>query len=219
MSGTRYVYAVRAGDQLKVGLTGDLTKRLRHLQTGTGHTLEVVGHWEECDAARVEARMHDALAPYRLVGEWFACSDALAHVAHRYAELAALDPNETYVPWHDGLPQSVAFIDWIDDNDCPERELKMLLHVLDGHFPCLRTLAMHGGTIGRLTSAEVDGLWAWWRPKRDAWAHLAALPSCYSGPARTWIYAFYLDAEDDQLEPGETRLAHAINLYERVVAA
>lgn len=215
MSG-RSVYAMRAGDQLKVGVTKDVGKRLRNLQTGTGHQLQLVDQWVEPDAAWVESTMHAALRPFRLMGEWFACSDELARMAHQYAKLAALNPDECCVPWHDCQPLSIQFSEWIDANDGPERELKMILHVLDGHFPCLRTLSMQGGARGRLTSSELDALWAWWAPIRDGWAESVGLPARYSGPARTWIYSFCLDAEDEDPEESGDRLTCAINWYERV---
>jgi hypothetical protein len=212
---TRSVYAIRAGEQVKIGMTGNLPSRIRSLQTGTGHPIKVVQVWDEPEAAAVEATMHAALEPYRLMGEWFHCSDELAKMAHWYTTMASLDPATCYVPWADH-PRSAEFSQWIDDRDDESRELKMVLHVIDEHFPCLRTLSAHGARMGSLSDAELDGLRVWWADRRDAWAFEVGLPSHYTGSALTWIYGFYLDADQDQPDVQDDRLGYAMAQYERI---
>jgi hypothetical protein len=90
MDRARYIYAAKAGDLLKVGMTADPAKRIRALRKGASSTLSPLAHDLPDEARRsltlravvsvswdaapsVERLYHNALAHSRVVGEWFRC--------------------------------------------------------------------------------------------------------------------------------------------------
>jgi hypothetical protein len=70
------VYVIQAGDDgpCKVGRSANPEKRIKELQTGSADRLVLVAFFI-CPiwlvAKTLEASVHVALAPFRLVGEWF----------------------------------------------------------------------------------------------------------------------------------------------------
>lgn len=73
-----YVYVVRAGKgskaPIKVGMTGNVQKRIKALQTGNPQPLFLVMHFECKDrshAYRLEKTIHEILGGQRMCGEWF----------------------------------------------------------------------------------------------------------------------------------------------------
>lgn len=72
---TRYVYAVRANDKIKIGWSSDLKRRYSELQVGQAYKLVPVATWPDNEATKMEKMMHAILDPYRVRGEWFECSD------------------------------------------------------------------------------------------------------------------------------------------------
>ena len=66
---TSVVYAVRAGEHVKIGFTADLSSRLKSLQAGTPHRLELLGTHPGGRAR--EAAWHREFASSRAHGEWF----------------------------------------------------------------------------------------------------------------------------------------------------
>lgn len=81
-TGFKFVlYAISDSKDVKLGISSNLKKRLKTLQTGSSTPLEVL--WTlPCGDSRLEAvnnerKLHRACKQYRLVGEWFSldCMD------------------------------------------------------------------------------------------------------------------------------------------------
>lgn len=80
---TRYLYIIgsETGPK-KVGITNNLTTRLRQIQTGNADRLSVLKSWELGEAAPlVEKAVHSRLARYRQAGEWFDADQSLIESA------------------------------------------------------------------------------------------------------------------------------------------
>jgi len=97
MDRSRYINAAKAGDLLKVGMSADPAKRIRTLRKGASNTLSPLARDLSDDARRsmtlraavrvswdaapsVERLYHNALAPSRVISEWFRC-DVYAFLA------------------------------------------------------------------------------------------------------------------------------------------
>ena len=73
LSGVYIAWTPELGDKslFKIGWSEiDVYERVRKLQTGNGHKLEVYGHIETKDKS-VEKFLHEKLAKWRTQGEWF----------------------------------------------------------------------------------------------------------------------------------------------------
>lgn len=68
------VYVIQAGDAFKIGVTRNLARRMKGVQTGSPHPLNLIWYKEFREAAVIEARLHSMLDQYRVSGEWFRCS-------------------------------------------------------------------------------------------------------------------------------------------------
>ena len=68
---TDYVYLISDGTYTKIGITNNLTKRLKVLQTGNPHKLTYIDYVPCDDASRVEKELHNLYALKHMVGEWF----------------------------------------------------------------------------------------------------------------------------------------------------
>lgn len=69
------VYAINSGGYIKIGVAGSLKKRVKTLQTGSPHLLEVVFSITTEEASldyEIERELHTRLKEYRMEGEWFA---------------------------------------------------------------------------------------------------------------------------------------------------
>ena len=70
-----YLYALSDGEYIKIGMSCDIDKRIKTLQTGSPRDLKKV--WasyagEDNKVARKQERkLHRALKPYHVTGEWF----------------------------------------------------------------------------------------------------------------------------------------------------
>jgi ribosomal protein L24E len=67
----RFIYVLKSGKHYKIGITKEVAKRMRELQTG-----DPVKHLFVCssffkDAPIFERLLHDTFAEYRVEGEWF----------------------------------------------------------------------------------------------------------------------------------------------------
>lgn len=82
MSNATFVYIIGAQDgPVKVGITTSLLSRLRSLQTGSSHKLELLYVYTaltRADAVKMEQWFHEVHAENRLEGEWFDLSAELA---------------------------------------------------------------------------------------------------------------------------------------------
>lgn len=71
-----YVYFINkiAASDYKIGITNNLNRRLRQIQTGNPHPLQIT-HYIESEtrgqAIKIEREIHHLLAVTKMVGEWF----------------------------------------------------------------------------------------------------------------------------------------------------
>lgn len=67
------VYFVQAGANgpIKIGYSGDVTKRLSAIQTGNHERLSLLYSFEHAEAPRIERELHAHFSMFRLDGEWF----------------------------------------------------------------------------------------------------------------------------------------------------
>ena len=85
------VYAITDGSNHKIGKAASLKKRLKQLQTGNGNKLVVVCYVpvvDEREAYEVESAVHEMLADFRMVGEWFSCTSHTVYDAMHQAALS-----------------------------------------------------------------------------------------------------------------------------------
>ena len=68
-----YVYLIEDIDanRYKIGVTKNLDKRIRNLQTGNGGELKFVCAYKTNYPYRLENMLHKSLAQYRELNEWF----------------------------------------------------------------------------------------------------------------------------------------------------
>lgn len=96
---TRAVYVIQsASGMVKVGITGNVRKRLGALQVSSPFKLSLFAAVtsEHGAASRIEALAHEKLASHRLSGEWFSASPEVALLA---VTLAAQDLGAEITPW------------------------------------------------------------------------------------------------------------------------
>lgn len=100
-----YLYAISNGDQIKLGMSSDVNKRLKTMQTAS--PAELVLLWKyyiantPADAIKIEKMLHRACKAFHIRGEWFdrACIDTVnkfnpnkQHAAKwEYAKLVSVD--------------------------------------------------------------------------------------------------------------------------------
>lgn len=74
---SRFVYLISQGDNVhKIGVSAVPESRLKSLQCGHSHALNLVSVWEPKNVYRVERVAHIHLADCRISGEWFRVSAA-----------------------------------------------------------------------------------------------------------------------------------------------
>lgn len=73
----RYLYVVRAGDLLKIGITNNVDQRVAAIQAHCPVPVALVRVIETEHAAELELNLHDDLADFRSHGEWFTDADRL----------------------------------------------------------------------------------------------------------------------------------------------
>lgn len=68
-----YLYLVRASDYVKIGVTGDVNRRMANMKCGCPFPLEIVSvrTLPRVLAHQVERRVHAHFAEVRMQGEWF----------------------------------------------------------------------------------------------------------------------------------------------------
>jgi hypothetical protein len=67
-----YVYAIRDGEHVKLGVASNVTLRMFSLQTGNPRPLTLVRSWLVQNSQAIEEALHERYAALRLRGEWFA---------------------------------------------------------------------------------------------------------------------------------------------------
>ena len=95
-----FLYVVRCGDFVKVGLAADVRRRLRDFEAMTPYEVVLVGKTVvRADKAGMAERVaHEALADTHHRGEWFSASPETALKAIRAAGQWAL---KIAGPWHE----------------------------------------------------------------------------------------------------------------------
>lgn len=71
-----YVYMAHCNGLFKIGRAKDIWKRIKQLQTGNPHPVELWLSWEVNDARKVEAWMHEKFKEQHVRGEWYRLDDA-----------------------------------------------------------------------------------------------------------------------------------------------
>ena len=66
------LYLIESGGLYKIGISQDINKRLKGLQTGSPHPVRCIAYYTTKESARsVEGKLHKLFHKYRLSGEWF----------------------------------------------------------------------------------------------------------------------------------------------------
>jgi len=71
---SHYVYVMRSGDAIKIGITSQLEKRKKGLQTANSHRVDIIAALlvgTRFQAEKIEKIYHKAFKAFRLNGEWF----------------------------------------------------------------------------------------------------------------------------------------------------
>ena len=71
-----FVYLLKAGDFVKIGIADDVARRLVQLQTGNPIRIKLAAMLLVKCPLHVERSIHAVLKPLRASGEWFFVSDA-----------------------------------------------------------------------------------------------------------------------------------------------
>lgn len=70
-----YVYAISDGENIKIGMSNNVEKRLKSLQTSNSKDLVVVWKYyagrQAKDATKIEKMLHRQCKPHHIRGEWF----------------------------------------------------------------------------------------------------------------------------------------------------
>ena len=68
-----FLYFVKCNKYVKIGITNDVEKRIKTLQTGNAENLELIRLIEipDEDAYKIENAIHNRLKEYRVKNEWF----------------------------------------------------------------------------------------------------------------------------------------------------
>lgn len=77
-----YIIHERA-NRYKIGITKDVDDRVAQLQTGNSNDLTLVTYNDQCDARKIERRLHSVFERRRLNGEWFELSNGELEEAMR----------------------------------------------------------------------------------------------------------------------------------------
>lgn len=73
-----WLYGIQSGMFIKVGVTGSIPRRLKHMNLYNPHPCKVVMRRQlHGEAFWVERRMHKALQPYAIGREWFTADAVL----------------------------------------------------------------------------------------------------------------------------------------------
>jgi len=65
------IYFISNGNRIKIGITKNIKRRLKDLQTGNANNLRLIAEEYSDNDAKRELNLHLKFAKDRLVGEWF----------------------------------------------------------------------------------------------------------------------------------------------------
>lgn len=89
---TGYVYAVQAGDAVKIGWAADPVRRLSELNVGSPATHKLLGF--VVATKDQECELHGLLSRWRLRGEWFSIAGAVVNFINMLPSCVPLEPGE-----------------------------------------------------------------------------------------------------------------------------
>ncbi len=69
------IYIVTDGTAFKIGIAGDMKKRLSGIQNGNPRQIELIHYQKVSKAVKLEKMLHKYFSEERLMGEWFDLSD------------------------------------------------------------------------------------------------------------------------------------------------
>ena len=69
------IYLISDGTFIKIGITSNIRKRIKNLQTGNPHKLKVLFTWYVENAEQLEIQLHKKFERKRKSGEWFDLTD------------------------------------------------------------------------------------------------------------------------------------------------
>jgi len=78
-SGTNFIYLIRCGDYLKIGIAADLYERLSQLQIGNPLPIHLCCYFETANAIEDEKKLHRLFLRHHVRGEWFKLTEILFH--------------------------------------------------------------------------------------------------------------------------------------------
>lgn len=75
---TEYIYVVIINNAMKIGKSTNCESRLKTLQTGCSHPIEIIKIFTVVNCTKIESFIHHVLREYRTSGEFFNCSSEFA---------------------------------------------------------------------------------------------------------------------------------------------
>lgn len=69
------IYIMSAGNTVKIGVSKNVEKRKKQLQTGCPEIITIEYQRERADAYKLEKKLHRDLCEYRTQGEWYILPD------------------------------------------------------------------------------------------------------------------------------------------------
>jgi hypothetical protein len=87
-----FIAETRTKYEIKIGLTNNLSTRLKALQTGNSSRLKIIAYIRTFDMYALETVFHQKLAKYRRIGEWFDMTvEQIYKVLANYREKGIID--------------------------------------------------------------------------------------------------------------------------------
>lgn len=72
-----YFFGNRKQGVVKIGVTKDMFRRLKEVQTGFPYNLKILGYIESRKPLKTESKMHQYYRRFNLRGEWFRLTDRI----------------------------------------------------------------------------------------------------------------------------------------------
>lgn len=94
MKSTTFLYVLKAGDYFKVGITQNLSKRIKQIQTGCPLKISRVYYYTldtKSEALELEKEIHTFLSKVSTVGEWFLTQDGFFYDIESYVKVKYKD--------------------------------------------------------------------------------------------------------------------------------
>lgn len=96
ISFVRSIYVLESGKYTKIGITNNVTSRLRSLATSPPFPTSILGTIESSRAYELERALHDMFSGQRKGGEWFALSDTQKQWLNGWLNLEITPSSGTY---------------------------------------------------------------------------------------------------------------------------